>query len=70
MASQTKSTVFREVSFWVLAIIITLFAARYQRTTGPTYPIEGTVAFEGMKISYNLHRFRPFRCFDGDRVHE
>jgi len=56
MASQAKSTVLKDVLFWILAIIITLFAARYQRTTGPTYPITGTALFEGTKISYNFHR--------------
>lgn len=56
MASRTKSSVLWNVLFWILAIIITLFAAHYQRTTGPTYPIEGTVTFAGTKIPYNLPR--------------
>ncbi|NOY77201.1 MAG: hypothetical protein GXO76_04960 [Calditrichaeota bacterium] len=56
MTSQEKSPVLKETLFWGLAIIITLFAAHYQRTTGPTYPITGTVSLDGMKISYYLHR--------------
>ena len=56
MASQKKSDTGRNVLFWIIAIVITLFAARYQRTTGPTYPIKGTISFAGTKISYNLHR--------------
>lgn len=42
--------------FWIIAVIITLFAAIYQRTTGPTYPVSGTVTFQGTRISYELER--------------
>jgi len=46
------STTFR----WLLAIIITLASAVYQRTTGPTYPLKGEVQIEGSSIQYELNR--------------
>ena len=41
---------------WILAIIITLTAAVYQRMTGPTYPLRGKVAAGAHEISYKLSR--------------
>jgi hypothetical protein len=41
---------------WVLAVVITLFSAYFQRTTGPTYPIKGTVSVGDQKIHYKLLR--------------
>ncbi len=41
---------------WVLALIITLAAAIYQRTTGPTYPVKGSVTIDGKEYSYKLIR--------------
>lgn len=43
--------------FWILAIIITLASAIWQRLTGPTYPMAGTVALQnGHDISYSLEQ--------------
>ncbi len=42
--------------FWVLALVITLFLAYYQRTTGPTYPLKGSVEVGGETIRYQLLR--------------
>ena len=44
------------ILFWVLAIIITLSSAIYQRKTGPTYPITGEVNIGNEIISYSLLR--------------
>ncbi|MBZ0199012.1 MAG: hypothetical protein K8H86_04030 [Ignavibacteriaceae bacterium] len=41
---------------WMIAFIITLGSAYYQRVTGPTYPIDGTTSFDGKKIEYILPR--------------
>ncbi len=41
---------------WVLAVVITLLSAYYQRTTGPTYPIKGTAKVGSQEIRYKLLR--------------
>ena len=41
---------------WVLAVLITLVAAFYQRTTGPTYPAGGRIVIGGETIRYRLQR--------------
>jgi uncharacterized membrane protein len=47
----TRSTI-----FWVLALVITLASAYYQRTTGPTYPLAGKTVIAGKTIKYALDR--------------
>jgi hypothetical protein len=42
--------------FWVLALLITIVSAVYQRISGPTYPRSGSVIFNGEKINYRLER--------------
>lgn len=46
----------RKVLLWLLAIIITLSSAVYQRMTGPTYPFRGKTVFLGQEIKYRLPR--------------
>ncbi len=41
---------------WILAIIITLSAAVYQRLTGPTYPMRGTAEIGSTEIPFRLLR--------------
>jgi len=41
---------------WILAILITLGSAVYQRVTGPTYPDGGRVSFLGQEIKFKLPR--------------
>jgi hypothetical protein len=41
---------------WLIAFIITLASVYYQRTTGPTYPLEGAVKLDGQTIHYRLER--------------
>lgn len=41
---------------WILGLIITLAAAKYQRATGPTHPFEATVSFSDH--SYDLEFIR------------
>jgi hypothetical protein len=44
------------IVLWIIAFIITTFTAYYQRVTGPTYPISGSVSFTGKDIFYKFNR--------------
>lgn len=44
------------VLLWTAAVLITLASAYYQRRTGPTYPVDGTVQLAGQEIAYSLER--------------
>jgi hypothetical protein len=46
----------RSVWLWIIALLITLAAARWQRTTGPTYELSGTASLGGSAIHYVLDR--------------
>ncbi len=46
----------RSILFWALALIITLAAVVYQRATGPTKSIRGTVSVAGTDLKYELQR--------------
>ncbi len=48
--------IFRSIILWILALVITLGIALYQRTTGPTYPIEDEVKLGSHVIPYSLKR--------------
>ncbi len=41
---------------WILALIITLVSAVYQRATGPTYPVDGESVINGHTVSFELAR--------------
>jgi hypothetical protein len=41
---------------WLIALAITLLAARYQRVTGPTYPISGHATLAGTTFDWRLER--------------
>jgi hypothetical protein len=41
---------------YILAFLITLAAASYQRITGPTYPVRGKVSLDGKSYAYRLPR--------------
>ena len=45
-----------EAGLWILAFLITVFSAGYQRKTGPTYPIEGALLFGESNVEYILLR--------------
>jgi hypothetical protein len=45
----------RSVS-WILAVVLTLITAAYQRRTGPTHPARGKVSVGGTEIGYRLPR--------------
>lgn len=42
--------------FWILALIITLSAAYYQRLSGPTYPIKNNYTFNQKTSKYSFER--------------
>lgn len=46
----------RKGLFWLLAIVITLGSAVYQRVTGPTYSLRGKAAVDGVEVKYKLPR--------------
>jgi hypothetical protein len=41
---------------WILALVLTLVSARWQRTTGPTYPLSGKAILGSATVGYVLHR--------------
>ena len=47
-----KKTIF----YWIIAIIITLTAAVYQRLTGPTHPKRSTLEYKGETYKIRLLR--------------
>ena len=46
----------RKVFVWVLAFIITAASVVYQRRTGPTYDLRGSVEAAGLKLAFELPR--------------
>ncbi len=46
----------RTAVFWLVAFVITVVSAAYQRRTGPTYPIRGKATLSSREISYQLDR--------------
>lgn len=46
----------KNVLFWILALVITLASAYYQRVTGPTYPLGGKQTVANETIKYKLDR--------------
>src|SRR3990170_3076887 len=49
----------RSVLFWIIAAVITIASGVYQRVTGPTYAVSGSVKVDGRTISYKLERSHP-----------
>jgi len=54
VATQTSRR--RKVLLWSLAVLLMLTSAVYQRLTGPTRPVRGSVAIEGRELRYRLIR--------------
>lgn len=46
----------RKTLLWVLAVVITLASAVYQRMTGPTHPLRGRSDAGGLEVAYRLPR--------------
>ncbi len=52
----SENTKFQATLLWVMAVVITLGSVVYQRMTGPTYPVKGTIELGGKTIDYYLPR--------------
>ncbi len=46
----------RALSLWVVAVLLTVSLAAWQRLSGPTYPVRGTVSLGGRTIHFELLR--------------
>lgn len=46
----------KKTLFWILAVIITVTSAIYQRKTGPTYPKEIEISLQNQSIEFKLPR--------------
>ena len=46
----------RSVVWWVVAIVATLASARWQRMSGPTYPVSGELALGAERVAVELKR--------------
>lgn len=46
----------KTILFWIIAFIITVASAVFQRMTGPTYPLSGKVELDGKEIKYKFDR--------------
>ncbi|RMH71108.1 MAG: hypothetical protein D6675_07660 [Gemmatimonadetes bacterium] len=44
------------LSLWILAVIITLSSAYYQRRTGPSYPVKGQIKIDQTNVRFKLIR--------------
>ena len=68
----------RSTLLWILALLITLGSAYYQRKTGPTYPVSGDVIVGSAEVHYSLTRTHggdgdqpvPFHILSGEVVGE
>lgn len=46
----------RSTILWLTAVLVTLLAAAWQRLSGPTYPVRGTVNLAGAEVRLRLPR--------------
>jgi hypothetical protein len=53
---KSKGRILKTTILWILALMITIASAVYQRKTGPTYPLEGRVKLGNQIIDYELLR--------------
>jgi hypothetical protein len=46
----------RSSTLWIVAFLLTLVAAVYQRMTGPSYPVRGSITLDGQAYHLRLER--------------
>lgn len=46
----------KSIVLWIIAFLLMAVMAVWQRSTGPTYPVRGTLELKGEKIKYRLLR--------------
>lgn len=56
----SMSNTVKYILIWVFSVIFTLIIAVYQKMTGPTYPVRGSVNLSGQTIKFSL-----IRTYDG-----
>ncbi|HEY9166279.1 MAG TPA: hypothetical protein VIS48_08980 [Candidatus Kryptonia bacterium] len=44
----------RNILYWIIAFVVTIASAIFQRITGPTYPTKGTVVLGGKEYRYSF----------------
>ena len=44
------------ITLWVVSFVLTVGIVIYQKKTGPTYPVKGTVQLADVSVDYNLKR--------------
>ena len=49
----------RPLLLWLLSFVITVASGVYQRLTGPSYPVSGSVVFEGTSLRFRFDRSHP-----------
>lgn len=54
--NRKSKTFLLSISLWLIAFLITAASAVYQRLTGPTYPMDGTIEISGSEVNYELLR--------------
>ena len=62
-----KSVLFN-ILLWVVAFVLTVGIVIYQKKTGPTYPVKGTVQLGEVSIDYNLKRTHELAPGSEDHV--
>jgi len=55
-ASKIRLLMIKSILIWIFTLLFTIGIAIYQRTTGPTYPISGSITLAGEEIDYELLR--------------
>lgn len=53
-------TMKRSIILWVLAFLITAASAVYQRMTGPTYPVKGSLTIGPAQVLYHFKRSHDY----------
>ena len=46
----------RSIVLWIIAFVVSIASAVYQRVTGPTYPVKGTTTLDGQTIPFTFKR--------------
>lgn len=46
----------KSILLWLIAFVLTVFTAVYQRLTGPTYPVSGEAVINSKVVEYKLDR--------------
>lgn len=56
MSTPAQPSPFRTTILWILAVLLMAATVVYQRRTGPTHPLRGTVQVQGKAVDYRFIR--------------